>query len=105
MAAKIETDLPSLIRYAKQHHNAHSWWIGMSDISQEGRWFWTDGSLGLSKYNALWASGQPNNLKGNEDCAHLWNGGDMKLGDTRCSADEAWDGQFEFRPLCRYAGN
>ena len=74
----------------------------MSDIAQEGKWVWTDGSSGLSTSSGWWAAGQPNNLKGNEDCAHLWNGGDMLLGDTRCSADMAWDGKFEFRPLCQY---
>ena len=105
LARNIEEDLPALIKYARQHHNNHSWWIAMSDIEQEGNWLWTDGSFGISPYNPWWASGQPNNLKGNEDCAHLWNLGDMLLADTRCSADMAWDGKFQFRPLCHTVVN
>ena len=105
LAQNIEKDLPELMKHARQHHNRHSWWIGMSNIEQEGNWFWKDGSFGISRsgYYLWWASSQPNKIRGNEDCSHLllWNGGDMLLGDTPCSSDMARDGKFEFRPLCQ----
>jgi hypothetical protein len=42
-----------------------SFWIGASDLVQEGRWLWNGGApLGFSN----WAMGEPNDFQGREDC-------------------------------------
>jgi hypothetical protein len=48
-------------------------WIGANDIEQEGDWRWTDGSSVMAGYVA-WATGQPNDSGGAEDCAVLHSG-------------------------------
>ena len=49
--------------------SGNSVWIGGEDIV-EGTWLWEDGSP-FSYTN--WASGEPNNVSGNQDCAKLTN--------------------------------
>ncbi|XP_048449545.1 C-type lectin BML-2-like [Rhincodon typus] len=43
-------------------------WIGLNDIYKEGTYLWTDGS---SSNFVNWATGQPDNSRGAEDCVHL----------------------------------
>ena len=43
-------------------------WIGASDIASEGNWVWLNGESASSS-ELIWASGQPNNHRGQEDCA------------------------------------
>jgi len=56
-------------------------WLGVSDITEEGQWAWTD-KTPLVYLN--WKPGQPNSFGGNEDCgafitrSGLW-------GDTSCN--------------------
>jgi hypothetical protein len=44
-----------------------SWWLGFSDLAQEGQWAWVDASAdGFLR----WTQGEPNNFN-EEDCAEL----------------------------------
>ena len=46
-------------------------WIGVNDIATEGTYVWSDGST-YGDYTT-WASGEPNNHDGDEDCGQLYN--------------------------------
>jgi hypothetical protein len=58
------------------------WWIGGSDIASEGTWAW-DGGTPWTYTN--WASGEPNNSGGNEDCLQLWRYTDGTWNDEPCA--------------------
>lgn len=46
-----------------------TFWIGLSDQKEEGRWIWADGTL-LGRYNN-WEATNPNNNGGNQNCGHI----------------------------------
>ncbi|XP_076027221.1 uncharacterized protein LOC143016666, partial [Genypterus blacodes] len=46
-------------------------WIGLSDLDNEGQWRWVDGT-GLT--DGIWAKGEPNDQHGGEDCVELIRG-------------------------------
>ena len=48
-------------------------WIGGTDAASEGTWKWSSTGTPLSYTN--WASGQPYNYKGNEDCVEVYSDG------------------------------
>ncbi len=58
-------------------------WIGLSDTHKEGSWMWSDGSPVTFVY---WIAGEPNNLGGHENCAHINLSTHRKWNDGRCSA-------------------
>ncbi|KAL9970563.1 hypothetical protein ACROYT_G022962 [Oculina patagonica] len=58
--------------------SAVTYWIGLTDQVEEGKWMWTDGSL-LANYTN-WAGNNPNNLGGNQNCVHI-SKGSFQLGD------------------------
>ena len=45
-------------------------WIGMTDIEQEGRWRWLDGTK-VSDSEACWFGSEPDNERNNEDCGSI----------------------------------
>ncbi|GAB6032986.1 Fc fragment of IgE, low affinity II, receptor for (CD23) [Chamberlinius hualienensis] len=61
-----------LIDYIKKNFptvNA-SWWLGASDLAEEGTWKWThDNSKFTFNY---WHEGEPSNNKDNENCLSYW---------------------------------
>ncbi|XP_078374837.1 uncharacterized protein LOC144658301 [Oculina patagonica] len=54
-----------------------TYWIGLSDQVEEGKWMWTDGSL-LANYTN-WGNNNPNNYGGNQNCGHM-SIGDFEIG-------------------------
>ncbi|XP_026107510.1 CD209 antigen-like protein E [Carassius auratus] len=58
-------------------------WIGLTDVEEEDRWKWVDGSTLTSGF---WKSGQPNN-QGNEDCVNTHSSGWF---DTECDSSLKW---------------
>ncbi|XP_077976842.1 C-type mannose receptor 2-like [Glandiceps talaboti] len=61
--------------------DANTLWIGATDSNSEGTWQWQDGSE-ISYSN--WASNEPNDAGGKEDCAHLRGAGDWN--DHECQS-------------------
>ena len=55
-------------------------WVAGSDMFGEGQWKWTTGG---SVSDHLWNPGEPNNDRGQEDCAMFYN---EKLNDAKCSS-------------------
>lgn len=47
------------------------WWMGIDDINTEGTWKY-HGTDKVQVSFTDWATGQPDNGGGNEDCVHFW---------------------------------
>ena len=60
-------------------------WIGLDDIDVEGQYIWqSDGStLTSAEKEAVFASGEPNDLNGNEDCVQI-RASSQQLNDKPC---------------------
>ena len=68
--------------YVQQRHGGEKAWIGLNDVTTEGRFIWTDGSA-VNFTN--WAKNQPNNFH-NQDCVHtLGVSKNYKWNDVPCS--------------------
>ncbi|XP_066285742.1 alpha-N-acetylgalactosamine-specific lectin-like [Branchiostoma lanceolatum] len=57
-----------LISLFKSVNDSAPFWFGLHDENDKGTFKWVDGTA-LGKYNP-WATGQPNNYRGWEDCVH-----------------------------------
>ena len=73
-------------------------WMGASDVASEGAWRWVAGPESGTQFwsgndsgntvggnYANWASGEPNDSSGNEDCAQFLSGGSGEWNDLPCS--------------------
>ncbi|XP_069737677.1 CD209 antigen-like protein A isoform X2 [Phaenicophaeus curvirostris] len=64
----------------------HVFWLGLSDVEDEGNWQWVDRR---SPSFVSWNNGEPNNAGYNgEDCAIIYSSGHWN--DIACSSNEAW---------------
>ncbi|NXE16676.1 CD209 protein, partial [Lophotis ruficrista] len=71
---------------AKQATENRVFWLGLTDMYNEGHWQWVDDRfLSLS----FWNEGEPNNVgERGEDCAIIYSNG--RWNDITCSNPEAW---------------
>jgi len=60
-----------------------SWWIGLSDSASEGSWVWVDGTT--ASYTD-WASGQPDDAYGGQDCGAFLLSYSSQWYDLSCSS-------------------
>ncbi|XP_026103485.1 CD209 antigen-like protein C [Carassius auratus] len=70
--------------FVKNICGSEHFWIGLTDIEEEGRWKWVDGSTLTYRF---WKSGEPNDYQGNEDCANTHSSGWF---DTNCDSSVKW---------------
>ncbi|XP_052441468.1 C-type lectin domain family 4 member M-like, partial [Carassius gibelio] len=78
--------------FVKNICGSDHFWIGLTDVEEEGTWKWVDGSTLTSEF---WASGEPNNqgtdepndYQGNEDCANTHSSGWF---DSPCDNSVKW---------------
>jgi hypothetical protein len=73
-----------------QAHVGDDSWLGGNDVAVAGTWRWSDDASqfwvsGATPSYANWASGEPNNGSGNEQCAQMYTSG---LWDDRACADQ-----------------
>uniref|UniRef100_G3N746 C-type lectin domain-containing protein n=1 Tax=Gasterosteus aculeatus aculeatus TaxID=481459 RepID=G3N746_GASAC len=68
-------EIQKAIMSSSFHHP--STWIGGSDAQEENQWIWSDGTR-FDYTN--WANGEPNNLRGHQNCIQM-NFGDAKAWD------------------------
>ncbi|EDO26420.1 predicted protein [Nematostella vectensis] len=69
--------------FIQQQHNGEKSWVGLSDVTSEGRFVWADGS---PTNFTNWAPNQPNDYK-NQDCVHtLGVNYGYKWNDVQCSS-------------------
>merc|ERR1712012_631702 len=89
LASVPSSAIKDYVKEGLQRHNIGLTWLGGNDIEKEGTWKWAD----CTPWDyTFWASSEPNNEKGGEDCLHqLTNpseyGGYLhwKWNDSKCS--------------------
>lgn len=73
-------------KYASNYAEGKAPWVGFNDLNREGSWVWLDGGS-MSPETTAWNPTEPNNNKGNEDCAQIRSnrGTKILLNDVPCN--------------------
>ncbi|XP_053380330.1 perlucin-like protein [Mercenaria mercenaria] len=68
----------------------HNYWIGLSDVQEEGIWMWMESKEKLSTTGfSHWYPNQPDNSEANENCATINFDVGGKWNDWHCNGKEA----------------
>lgn len=82
---EIETAAENSFLKGVVDNRKHSYWIGLSDVQEEGIWMWMDSKAKLSDTGfSSWVSGNPNNDGGNENCATINQNTGGRWNDWQC---------------------
>lgn len=57
-------------------------WLGGHDLGETGKYIWP--STGKQFDFSNWSAGNPDNYKGLENCAHIWDTTDFEWNDAAC---------------------
>jgi hypothetical protein len=92
--ATIKSEAESVAVYSAFSSNGNNIWIGLNDISSEGRHTWIEGSD--SSYRN-WMLGQPDNYLNDENCIHFWGAAGGSWNDISCS--------YLYFGVCKWTGS
>eukprot|EP00937_MAST-01D_sp_MAST-1D-sp2_P005076 g5076.t1 len=84
LAVTDKAALDNVARMLESRGHKDRVWLGATDRAREGTWTNVDGSMPF----LAWASGQPDNWGGGEDCIELAN--DARLNDQACTTKRAF---------------
>merc|ERR1712156_1067151 len=70
-----------------------NYWIGLTDKETEGVFIWNSDGVNCESYDN-WASGQPDDCHGNEDCGLIAGGWAYEWDDEVCEMEEWENGPF-----------
>ncbi|XP_069114688.1 perlucin-like protein [Argopecten irradians] len=92
--ALVSFDTPAELQWVKGYVtrlcSGKSYWTGLNDIRQEGRWVWNP-TNGNAVKNVDWAHGEPNSWRGlNQDCMLLWHHRSYQWDDERCELPKGY---------------
>eukprot|EP00092_Neocalanus_flemingeri_P092257 GFUD01117107.1.p1 GENE.GFUD01117107.1~~GFUD01117107.1.p1 ORF type:complete len:188 (-),score=32.47 GFUD01117107.1:17-517(-) len=91
-------DFGFLCNIAKRLAMRNGWWIGLSDLKNEGVYVRKNDGKYVDLTDAF-ASGEPNNKDDKEHCLGMNFNLDMKLNDRICDIEGRW--WKHFQPLCQ----
>ncbi|XP_065364072.1 lectin subunit alpha-like [Calliphora vicina] len=76
------TALQTVLR--KKFAKAPNLWLGGHDLGESGKYIWS--STGKQFDFSNWSNGNPDNYKGLENCAHIWDQTDFEWNDGSCKS-------------------
>ena len=83
LASVTSAAISDYVLEGKDKREMYQLWIGGSDLEVNGVWKWADCSVWDFK---LWASGEPNDKLGPQDCL-IYHAGEHRWDDYQCDAD------------------
>ena len=87
---EIETEEEQALLVAEKKKRSNlppNMWIGLNDLDEEGVWRWNESAR--TTFTA-WAVGQPNSVRGEQDCAVMYFKSNGKWNDFWCNGMDGW---------------